>query len=496
MPIGQVISGSFGDVVVRQKSNENIEIGDLFVIDSNGRKTILQAYDLRYGSQIGDLSRELISGMNLEGKGEMEMIEPELANYLIAHLKPVLTVENGYARAPKALPSMFSSIERITEKDLDFLSKPADAVYAGKIRSGSKTLDCDAFLPGREVFSHHILVASATGKGKSNLVKVMSASVVEQGFVSLLILDPHDEYYGRNGPGLKGKVLYYTTKHYPGASSLKINISKLRPSHFRGVVEFSDAQEEAMLSYYNNFGEDWIKELLSRKLVSERDEMGVRRETLEVLRRRFNALIGISYKDERLACKGIFDEQAGKTTIEDICDSLENGKSVVVDTSLLSSEIEVLVGSMLAKEIFRRYRNYKMKGVKKPIISVVIEEAPRVLGKDVLAKGSNVFSSIAREGRKFGIGLVAITQLPSLIPREILANINTKIILGIELSGERQSIIESAAQDLSKDDRNIASLDKGEAIITSNFTKFALPVKVPLFSAKNEEVRHSFAGML
>ena len=39
---------------------------------------------------------------------------------------------------------------------------------------------------------------------------------------------------------------------------------------------------------------------------------------------------------------------------------------------------------------------------------------------------------------------------------------NTKIILGNELAIERGSIIQSASQDLSSDDRNIASLDKGE----------------------------------
>ena len=61
---------------------------------------------------------------------------------------------------------------------------------------------------------------------------------------------------------------------------------------------------------------------------------------------------------------------------------------------------------------------------------------------------------------------------------------NTKIILGIEMEPERNAIIESASQDLSKDGRNIASLDIGEAVITSNFTKFAIPISIPLFDKK------------
>ena len=86
--------------------------------------------------------------------------------------------------------------------------------------------------------------------------------------------------------------------------------------------------------------------------------------------------------------------------------------------------------------------------------------------------------------------------MPSLIPREILANMNTKIILGTELKQERQAIIESAAQDLSSHDRMIASLDRGEAIITSTFTKFATPVRIPFFEALVEKNQgRSFAGV-
>jgi hypothetical protein len=66
---------------------------------------------------------------------------------------------------------------------------------------------------------------------------------------------------------------------------------------------------------------------------------------------------------------------------------------------------------------------------------------------------------------------------------------NTKLILGNEMLTERRAIIECAAQDLSSDDRTIASLDKGEAIISSVFTKFAVPVQIPFFDeyAKTEK---------
>jgi len=68
------------------------------------------------------------------------------------------------------------------------------------------------------------------------------------------------------------------------------------------------------------------------------------------------------------------------------------------------------------------------------------------------------------------------------------------------MAPERQAIIESASQDLSSDNRNIASLDKGEAIISSNFARFATPVKIPLFSdiakeAKKDNSKKDYNGI-
>jgi len=78
-----------------------------------------------------------------------------------------------------------------------------------------------------------------------------------------------------------------------------------------------------------------------------------------------------------------------------------------------------------------------------------------------------------------------------VIPTTVLTNMNTKIILGNELAAEREAVMDSAAQDLSSDDRTIASLDKGEAIVSSNFTRFAVPIQIPLFEKyiKDDEER-------
>jgi len=236
---------------------------------------------------------------------------------------------------------------------------------------------------------------------------------------------------------------------------------------------------QAMSAYYKEYGNKWIEAVVLEKPL----KVDFNEATCGVIKRRLTQLLDLDFDGSQVYCRGVFDISVGETTVKDIAASAEEGKTAIIDTSGFSGSVEILIGNMIATEILNRYKSYKAKGEldKKPVVSIILEEAPRVIGKEVLEAGPNIFGTIAREGRKFNVGLTAITQLPSLIPREILANMNTKIILGIEMKPERQAIIESASQDLSQDDRNIASLDKGEAIITSNFVKFATPIMVPFF---------------
>jgi hypothetical protein len=501
---GQIISGKFGELCIRQKSNSNLEIGELLIAESKDTKILLHVYDLFYGSQMSQQNLELISGMALEEDDKTEFFEPELRNYMLANAKPLIHIhDEKNAILSKALPDFFSGVREVTKDDLKFLTQPNNPLYIGKLRSGSRMLDVDIFLEGKDVFSHHILIPATTGKGKSNLMSCMLWSCVDKDYCGMLVLDPHDEYYGRTGIGLKDhsnkeKVVYYSISPPPGCRSLKINIKNIKPAHFYGAFNFSDPQKQALQAYFRKFGDGWIEAILLEKTIDVVFQEG----TMAVVKRRLVGVLGIDYVEDRFVCNSIFDFQAGETTISDICSELEKSSTVIIDTSIFSSQVEILIGSLITNEIFGKYKRYKSKGElkDKPVISIVLEEAPRVLGKEVLERGPNVFSSIAREGRKFKIGLTAITQLPSLIPREILANMNTKIILGLEMKPERQAIIESAAQDLSDDDRNIASLDKGEAIITSNFARFATPIKIPLFkdivdNEKKTEVPRDFSGV-
>ena len=518
---GQIIGGGLKDIIIREKNGEKLELGELLIVENapeSGNETqrnytILQVKDIEYRSQAPQSTHELLSGMELEGYNpDFGFMEPELTNYVLGRAKSLLYVqekknkEEVYynTKSPKRLPDFFSPIKSIEKNDLKFL-KPENlenSIYLGDIRSGSTVeKGIKVYIDLIKSLTHHILIPATTGRGKSNLVRVMLWSILDTEGAGILVLDPHNEYYGdniriglRNHPKNEEKLEYYSPDHNnDDALSLSINVKKIRPYHFSGIGGFSSAQNEAMRMFYNKYKDNWIIEIAKGKDKQTLKEMGVNETTAEVLKRKIETKLGVSsieddnpIKEKKCVFKSnlFIGGISGLSTVQDIIEALENGKIVIIDSSKLSDFEELFIGSIITSNIFTKYRNYNSEDLKnKPVISIVIEEAPRVLGQDALETqgGNNIYGTIAREGRKFKIGLIAITQLSSVIPRAILANMNTKIILGNEMSPERSAIINSASQDLSDDDRIIASLDKGEAIVSSVFTRFAIPIYTPEF---------------
>ncbi|WP_148677155.1 ATP-binding protein [Staphylothermus hellenicus] len=122
--------------------------------------------------------------------------------------------------------------------------------------------------------------------------------------------------------------------------------------------------------------------------------------------------------------------ESGKFSIDKIVENINKGETIILDVS----KIPLGQGDVIVQSIIRRLFESRMGlGVEKirelPPIAIVSEEAPLYLSPDKVRSPYNVFARIAREGRKFGLGLIAITQLATQIERQILANFNTIIAL-------------------------------------------------------------------
>ena len=100
------------------------------------------------------------------------------------------------------------------------------------------------------------------------------------------------------------------------------------------------------------------------------------------------------------------------------------------------------------------------------MVAIVLEEAQRVLSgsKD---KESNVFPRVAREGRKFKVGLCAVTQQPKLLDGELLSQFNTFFVLGLADEKDRNILRSSSKQDIGALGPEIQTLMPGECLIAN-----------------------------
>jgi DNA helicase HerA-like ATPase len=100
---------------------------------------------------------------------------------------------------------------------------------------------------------------------------------------------------------------------------------------------------------------------------------------------------------------------------------LKEGKTVILDLSLRDSVDASIISTMVVRKLFEDNKKNFTEAHDEAIIPsvIVVEEAQNVLSDEQVRSSANPFVRVAKEGRKFGIGLVAITQRPSAISEEI-----------------------------------------------------------------------------
>jgi hypothetical protein len=163
---------------------------------------------------------------------------------------------------------------------------------------------------------------------------------------------------------------------------------------------------------------------------------------------------------------------------------LRSGRVVLVDVSGLGSTEEVLVASFLARRVMDEwsaaYLDDPEGHERLPVVAIVLEEAQRVL-RSTKDRESNVFPRLAREGRKFKVGLCAITQQPKLLDDELLSQFNTFFVLGLADEKDRNILRASSKQDLSGLGPEIQTLMPGECLLVNLEAPFAVPATVHLY---------------
>jgi DNA helicase HerA-like ATPase len=490
---GRITGKKITELCFRAFYEEDLHLGDILLAEDEdkGLPYYMRVVDISYGVEASDpnwAERTAGNMMLLDRQKEpFQFHEKERRLYKMGRCVPLGYIRGNIFHKPKTIPSHFSRVRTPQKSDFQFLKKFMGDLEVGFLRSGEEVLDFAVGISG-EVFPYHIGIFATTGMGKSNLMKVLAGMVLESSRYGMLILDPHGEYYDGGGdPTHKGLVDHplaskqlrvYSSRDLKGPhNKVKISPKEIDIKDFRHIYDFTQPQVEMLYAARYLFGENWIEEIshasMDDLLIKLSTSKGFFESTAGVIQRRVDHILRLPFihKDPELSIT------------RNVINDLESGKLVLVDTSNMSEQEELLISAVLARAVFHHHNHAYQDPIKfKKLLPtiIVMEEAQRVLSQ----KGRsdiNIFAQISREGRKFKTGLCAITQQPKLIDEELLSQFNTLFILGLADERDRNIVKSSAKQDISDLSTEIQMLEAGEALITSPQSPFAIPAKIHLY---------------
>jgi uncharacterized protein len=113
-------------------------------------------------------------------------------------------------------------------------------------------------------------------------------------------------------------------------------------------------------------------------------------------------------------------------------------------------------------------------GLHRPLL-LVLEEAHAYLSKDNSGSAANVVRKIAKEGRKYGVGMMIVSQRPSEIDSTILSQCGTIFAMRLANDVDRGQVTSAASDNLKGLFEMLPILRTGEAIIVGEAV--SLPIR-------------------
>ncbi|MCT0206497.1 ATP-binding protein [Synechococcus sp. CS-1332] len=418
------------------------------------------------------------------------------------------------------LETIYRSIRTDTSIDVGVLSSSSG--IAG-------TLDLDRMV------SRHLAVVGSTGAGKSNLVSVLLDSISTQGFPSarVIVIDPHGEYgtaVGDNGYvfGVVAAPQPLVVPYWalPAEEFISVALGPLSQGAETAVRDailelrrdsasrLPNPPPDAVITADSPIPfsarrlwfelDDYERQTLQNRttgelanLLDEGDPqslrpnrypppstgnvapfVGARRgitRQLELMRSR---LSDARYQFLFEPGSELTPNLAGDTTSDLdrlVASWIGHDRPITVfDTSGLPQEVMSLTAGTMLRIVYDSLfwaGDLAISGRQQPLL-VVIDEAHRIFPATGESPAKRLAAQIAKEGRKYGVGLMVVTQRPSEIDETVLSQCGTMIALRLSNARDRGIVAGTMPDDLGNLTAMLPALRTGEGLVTGE----AMPI--------------------
>jgi len=155
-------------------------------------------------------------------------------------------------------------------------------------------------------------------------------------------------------------------------------------------------------------------------------------------------------------------------------DQASNGTITVIDLSLVPAEVVHIVTAVIARMTLEALQRYRKLNHGKTLPTVLVMEEAHTFIKRYKDDAENqnsaaiccqVFEKIAREGRKFGLGLVLSSQRPSELSPTVLSQCNSYLLHRISNDRDQELVHKLVPDNLRGLLRDLPSLPSRHAIL-------------------------------
>ncbi len=384
--------------------------------------------------------------------------------------------ERGFLMQPK---NTFSRDVKVFKADqtfiMDTLGLKSAGINLGMLEGRG---DIPVYLRKEELIQKHCSILAKTGSGKSYTAGVLIEELLEKN-APLLIIDPHGEYitlkyenrseeerkqmekFGISPKGYATKVVVYTPANFsinPAADKLfRIDGINLSVNELYDLFPLSDAQLGVLYQSIN-------------EIKAEKEFYTIEDIIKKVSESKSSAKWRIIHFLEKIRETGILSDSP--TRIEDL---VKVGEASIIDMKGAEPKLQQLIVYRICKEVFESRKMGKI-----PPFMLVIEEAHNFCPERGFEKAisSNILRTIASEGRKFGLGLLVISQRPARVDKNVISQCNTQIILRVTNPNDIRALSRGLEFMSSEMEEEIKRIPQGVALLSSPSIEMPILVDV------------------